>query len=96
MGKPLVISNLNEFRIILRHRRITQEEGSSYSKANVGEAILEFLRDRDSASTSEVARAAGISTKTTRNYISRLASEDLIEGIGSKHSPKRRYQIASE
>ena len=75
---------------------MTQEEGSSYSKANVEEAILEFLRDRGSASMSEVAKAAGISTKTTRNYISRLASEGLIEGIGPKHSPKRRYRITSE
>lgn len=96
MGKPLVLSSLDEFKIILRHRKMTREEGTSYSKANVEEAILEFLRNRGSASTSEVARAAGISTKTALSYISRLVNEGMVEGIGSKHSPKRRYRINSD
>jgi ATP-dependent DNA helicase RecG len=56
-------------------------------------AILAYLAERQSASTSELANAAGVSTKTIRDYISQLMEEGLVEGIGSKYSPKRRYRL---
>lgn len=93
MGKPLVTSSLDEFSIILRHRKMTQEEGINYSKKNVEEAILDFLRKRGSASTSEIANASGVSTKTARLYITALVEDGLVDGIGSKHSPKRKYRL---
>ena len=94
MGKPLVTSNLAEFKIVFRHRRMTEHEGQSYSKANVEEAILSFIRHHQSASTAEIAHAAGISSKTALAYINRLINEGIVEGIGSKFSPKRRYRLS--
>lgn len=93
MGKPIVQSSLDGFRIMFRHRRMTEQESSSYSKRNVETAILEYFAQHESASTSEIAKASGISTKTINRYISRLIEEGILEGIGSQYSPKRRYRL---
>ena len=97
MDPPVLVSTLSEFRIIFGHRRMTEQEGTSYSRDNMRQAILSYLAERNSASTSELANAAGVSTKTIRDYLSSLMDENLVEGIGSKYSPKRRYRlVASE
>jgi ATP-dependent DNA helicase RecG len=93
MEPPVVQSDLNEFRIIFRHRRMTEQEENGFSQENTRRGIVAFLAARTSASTSEIAAAAGISQKTVRGYINSLIDEGLVEGIGSKYSPKRRYRI---
>lgn len=93
MGRPVIYSSLDEFDILVRHRRMTNEEGAGYSKRNVEEAIMAFVSERGSASTSEVAHAAGISTKTARGYINNLVDEGILDAIGTRNSPKRRYRI---
>ena len=93
MGRPVIYSSLDEFDILVRHRRMTNEEGAGYSKRNVEEAIMALVSERGSASTSEVAHAAGISTKTARGYINNLVDEGILDAIGTRNSPKRRYRI---
>lgn len=93
MGKPIITSTLDQFDIIFRHRRMTDEEDSGYTRENVREAIVAYFAGRESASTSEVARSSGISTKTARGYINDLIEEGILEGIGSKYSPQRRYRL---
>ncbi|OZG69448.1 ATP-binding protein [Bifidobacterium eulemuris] len=93
MAPPISVSTLSEFRILFRHRKMTEQEGVSYSRGNIEQAILTYLTERQSASTSELANAAGLSTKTIRDYISRMMAEGVVEGIGSKYSPKRRYRL---
>ncbi|OZG62847.1 ATP-dependent DNA helicase recG C-terminal [Bifidobacterium lemurum] len=93
MDPPISVSTLSEFRILFRHRKMTEQEGVSYSRSNVEQAILMYLAERQSASSSELANAAGLSTKTIRDYISRMMAEGVVEGIGSKYSPKRRYRL---
>ena len=93
MDKPVIDNGLNGFRIIFRHRSMTEQESTGYTKSNVREAVLDFISARESASTSEVAHAAGVSTKTARGYINELIDEGIIEGLGSQNSPKRRYRL---
>lgn len=93
MGMPVVMSDLDEFKIIFLHRSMTEQEGSGYSRKNVEEAVMTFFASHESASTSEVARSAGISTKTARGYINNLVEAGVLEGIGSKYSPQRRYRL---
>lgn len=93
MAKPIIRSSLANFDFMIRHRKMTDAEGKGYSKRNVEDAILAYLSERESVSTSEVARAAGISSKTARGYINRLVSEGILDAIGTKNSPKRRYRI---
>ncbi|WP_366944453.1 helix-turn-helix domain-containing protein [uncultured Bifidobacterium sp.] len=57
------------------------------------QALLSYLARRQSASTSELSNASGTSTKTIRDYLSRMMADGLVEGIGSKYSPKRRYRL---
>lgn len=93
MPAPVAKSNLDEFFLLFRHRRMTMEESRDYSKRNVEEAVLDYLSGRESASTSEIAKASGISTKTIRVYLSKLMEEGIVEAIGTMNSPKRRYRI---
>lgn len=93
MDPPLLVNKISEFRILFRHRRMTAQEGQEYSRNNMEQAILAYLAEHQSASTSELSNAAGVSTKTIRDYIARLIAEGVVEGIGSKYSPKRRYRL---
>lgn len=95
LGRPIVQSSLDEFGLMIRHRKMTAEEGEGYSGANTEEAIIAFLRGRGSAKASEVANAAGMSAKTARKYINRLLEEGVLEAIGTKNSPDRRYRLSS-
>lgn len=96
MEDPVAMSSLDEFRIIFRHRKMTEQEDAGYSRQNVEEAILAYLSEHASGSTAELARASGMSTKTVRDYLNALLREGIVEGIGSKHSPQRRYRIAAQ
>lgn len=92
MDQPIVVSTLDEFRIIFRHRRMTKQE-NSYSKTDVEEAMLAYFATHESASTSEIAKSAGMSNKTALKHINALIDEGILEGIGSQYSPKRRYRL---
>lgn len=94
MDSPLLRSTLDEFDITFRHRRMTEAEGAGYSRGNVEEAVLAYFTEHESASTSEVAKASGMSTKTALRYIKALLDEGLLEPIGTKNSPKRRYRLS--
>lgn len=93
MPAPIAKSTLDEFVLIMRHRRMTDQEGRSYTKENVKTAILGYITDRESVSTSELAKASGMSMKTVRRYLSALMEEGIVEGIGTANSPKRRYRL---
>lgn len=94
MQPPTVISTLQEFRIIFRHRSMTEEEDSAYTKDNVEKAILMYLSEKGTVSTAQIATASGLSTKTVREYLNRLLEKGAVEGVGSKYSPRRGYRIA--
>lgn len=93
MVAPLMKSSLAEFSITFFHRRMTEAEGTSYSRTNTRDAVLAHFVSHESASTAEVARAAGISTKTALSYIKGLMKDGILEPIGSQYSPQRRYRL---
>jgi ATP-dependent DNA helicase RecG len=64
MDSPILRSTLDEFDITFRHRRMTEAEGAGYSRGNAEEAVLAYFTEHESASTSEVAKASGMSAKT--------------------------------
>ena len=87
MPAPIAKSTLDEFVLIMRHRRMADQEDRSYTKENVKTAILGYIADRESVSTSELAKASGMSVKTVRRYLSALMEEGIVEGIGAANSP---------
>ena len=93
MPEPVVRSSLDGFELMLRHRRMTSHENAAYSKSNVEEAIIAFLSERESASAKEIANASGMGIKTVREYISQLLEHEVIDAIGTRNSPKRRYRL---
>lgn len=96
MEKPIIDNDLDGFRIIFRHRSMTEQEGTEYSRGNVLEAVLDFASMRESVSATEIADAAGVSKKTARGYINVLIDEGILEGIGSLNSPRRRYRLTGK
>lgn len=93
MPAPIVESTLDGFELVLRHRRMTEQEGRGYSRRNLEDAIVAFIAERGSASTSEIARASGVTQKTVLRHISKLLEEGTVEAIGTINSPKRRYRL---
>lgn len=93
MPGPIAHSSLDGFELMLRHRRMTPYESAEYSKSNVEEAIIAFLSGRESASAKEIANASGMGIKTIREYISQLLEREVIDAIGTRNSPKRRYRL---
>ena len=55
--------------------------------------LPEFLSRLRVACNCEVAKASGASTKTALRYIKALLNEGLLEHIGAKNGPKRRYRL---
>lgn len=94
MPAPIVQSTLDQFDLTLKHRRMTAQENSSYSRGNVEDAILSFISEKGSASSAEIARAAGMTQKTIRRYLSVLMEDGVIDAIGTINSPKRRYRLS--
>lgn len=94
MPAPIAQSTLNQFDLTLRHRRMTEQEGTGYSRSNVEEAIISFISEKGSASSAEIARASGMTQKTIRRYLSTLMDEGIVDAIGTMNSPQRRYRLS--
>lgn len=94
MPAPVAQSTLDQFDLTFRHRRMTAQEGAGFSKGNVEEVIISFISDKGSASSAEIARAAGMTQKTIRRYLAELMEEGTIDAIGTMNSPRRRYRLS--
>ena len=93
MPDPVVKNDLGSFTIVLRHRKMSAQEAQGVSRDEVTDAILAYLGERESASSKEIAQAAGLHVKTIRKHLGRLQEDHLVEAIGPKNSPTRRYRI---
>lgn len=94
MDRPILQSKLSEFRIIFRLRRMNDLTDAQHNNNSMEESILSYLADRESASSGELAATIGVSVKTIRGYIATLLEAGIVQGIGSKYSPKRRYKLS--
>ena len=56
--------------------------------------LPEFLSKLRVACNCEVAKTSGTSTKKMLRHIKALLNEGLLEHIGTKNSPKRRYRLS--
>ncbi|MGV9182002.1 ATP-binding protein [Arcanobacterium canis] len=95
LAPPSFSSSLIEFETVFFHRSMTQEEGFSYSRDNTRNAIIAFISEKGSVSTSELSQASGLSAKTVRDYLTELLESGVVEGIGHQFSPKRRYRLTN-
>ena len=60
------------------------------------EVIVDYLRTHDSASTKELADAAGVTAETMRRNLRQLLTENLVSTTAPQRSPKQRYQLAQQ
>jgi ATP-dependent DNA helicase RecG len=91
MDPPQLASMLDEFSFTVRPRR--GQDDNAFPRQDVVTAMVTFLEQRKSASTSELAHAVGLSSKTTRSYINALVEQGVLEAEGSKNNPLRTYHL---
>ena len=60
------------------------------------EAIVDYLRAHDSASTKELADAAGVTAETIRRSLRQLLTEKLVHATAPQRSPKQRYRLEQQ
>lgn len=83
-----VTNDLTRFTVIVRRRRVARAE--QYSTAL--ETVRAFLEERESASTTEIVRATGLSRTSVQNSLNSLIGEGVIEATAPPKSPRQRYR----
>lgn len=81
-------NDLTQFTVIFRRRRVARAE--QYSTAL--ETVRAFLEERESASTTEIVRATGLSRTSVQNSLNSLIREGLAEPTEPPRSPRQRYR----
>jgi len=87
LAPPLLEEVGTHFRVTLSTKRT-----AAPSLDERDAAILEVLAGREGHSTSEISKAIGLTTRSTRTRLARLVERGLVREIGtSPKDPKRRY-----
>lgn len=98
MPPPKPKETLNYFRlqILQRNQNQSKEEGKADVSRPARSAIIEYLGMVPTASSRDLATAAGISLGGTRRILAELLREGIIDRTQPANSPKQRYRLARE
>lgn len=88
---PQPNDTLTQFSLTFFRREMTVSESNAAAGLSSRDAILAHLENVHSASTRELAAAAGIGMGGTRKVLSRLIEENLVARTEPSKSPKQRY-----
>lgn len=91
---PIPADRLDSFSLTFERRRMTASEAGAAAGQSSRERILEYLRGRSSASSRELAGAAGIGVGGARAVLNGLVKEGLVDRTEPVTSPKQRYKLA--
>lgn len=81
-------NDLTQFTIVFRRRRVAPAE--KYLTAQ--DRVWEILASQESASTSELVKATGLSRTAVQNAINGLITDDKVEPTEPTRSPRQRYR----
>lgn len=88
-----VRDDLASFTVIFRRRRVAQAEES---RGTARERIMTLMATRESASTSELKEATGLSRTAVQNAVNQLLGEGMLEALEPPRSPRQRYRKATQ
>ena len=88
------VDRLDSFSLTFERRRMTPAEQGAAAGTSSRERILDYLRTHASATSRELAGAAGISLGGTRAVLNTLVTEGEVQRTEPKTSPKQRYRLA--
>ena len=85
---------LTSFSLTFQRRLLTDAERGAATGGSSEERIVQYLGTHHSATSRELAAAAGIGVGGTRRIINKLVSEGSVEMTEPITSPKQRYRLA--
>ncbi|MDE1535888.1 MULTISPECIES: ATP-binding protein [Actinotignum] len=88
------VDRLDSFSLTFERRRMTPAEQGAAAGTSSRERVLDYLRTHASATSRELAGAAGISLGGTRAVLNTLVTEGQVQRTEPKTSPKQRYRLA--
>ena len=88
------VDRLDSFSLTFERRRMTLAEQGAAAGTSSREKILEYLRSHSSATSRELAGAAGIGVGGARAVLNKLLKEGLIYRTEPSSSPKQRYKMS--
>lgn len=84
---------LTSFSLTFQRRLLTDAERGAAAGSSSTERILNYLHNHPSATSRELAAAAGIGVGGARRIINNLVSEGAVERTEPVTSPKQRYRL---
>lgn len=90
---PAPHSNLNGFRLEFFKRKPTPAEQASREGGSTRKVVLDYLAQHSSASSRDLAAAAGVVLATVRRTVNILIDEGIVERTEPNRSPKQRYRL---
>lgn len=93
LPNPIAEDKIRFFRITFQHRYLTAAERGAAAGKSSRDAIIEHLHTVDSASSRELAAAAGLTLGSIRRVISELVEAEEIERTAPLSSPRQRYSL---
>ena len=93
---PRPVDRLDSFSLTFERRQMTLAERGAAAGTSSRGRILDYLRTHKTASSRELAAAAGISVGGTRAIINSLVKSETIARTEPATSPKQRYRLLSK
>lgn len=90
---PVPKDKLTQFSLTFRRRTMTAAERGVPTGASSADRILAYLRTHHTATSRELAAAAGIGVGGARRAINNLIERNLVERTEPTRSPKQRYRL---
>ena len=90
---PVPRDSLTEFELTFARRNPTTPERTAVSGGGTRGRVLDYLREHRTASSRELAGAAGLSLNGVRRIINELVEEGVIVRTEPLKSPKQRYRL---
>lgn len=90
---PKPVDRLTQFSLSFERRLPTEAERDAAAGMSSADRIVEYLRTHSTATSRELAGAAGIGVGGARKVINGLVSQGIVERTEPARSPKQRYRL---
>ncbi|HJF11489.1 ATP-binding protein [Corynebacterium falsenii] len=91
---PQPVDRLTQFSLTFGRRLPTEAERGAAEGTSSADRIVEYLRTHSTATSKELAGAAGIGVGGARKVINGLIDQGIVERTEPARSPKQRYRLA--
>ena len=91
---PKPVDRLTQFSLTFSRRFMTEAERGAAAGESSAKRMVEYLHKHSTASSRELAAAAGIGVGGARKAINTLIDEGVVERTEPTRSPKQRYRLA--